>query len=85
MSCYVYILGATGGDRRTYVGWTVDLEQRLAAHNSGSGAKSTRGRRWELLYAEQFETRSEAMRREWFLKRDRGFRKQVRADTAPQG
>ena len=74
--CYTYILGSfTADDRRTYVGWTNDLEKRLAAHNDGTGAKSTRGRTWVLLYAERFKTRPEAMSREWHLKRDRKFRK----------
>jgi putative endonuclease len=72
---YVYVLGSIRGDlRRTYVGWCVDLEQRLAAHNSGKGARSTRGHVWALLYAERFETRREAMSREVYLKRDRPFR-----------
>jgi putative endonuclease len=75
---YVYILGCgSGAAYRTYVGWTVDLDRRLAAHNSGRGARSTRGRQWVLLYAERYPTRNEAMRREWFLKRDRRFRKLV--------
>ncbi len=76
MTCFVYILGSTDGTR-TYVGWTTDLEKRLAAHNSGKGARSTRGRYWRLLYAERFKNRGEAMSREWYLKRDRRFRKQV--------
>lgn len=63
-----------GADRRTYVGWCVDLEQRLTAHNSGKGARSTRGRVWVLLYAERYLTRREAMSREVSLKRDRAFR-----------
>ena len=72
---YVYVLGSLrGGDRRTYVGWCVDLDQRLAAHNGGRGARSTRGRTWVLLYAERYPTRREAMSREVSLKRDRKFR-----------
>ncbi len=66
-----------GADRRTYVGWCVDLEQRLAAHNSGRGARSTRGRAWVILYAERFAIRNEAMSREVSLKRDRKFRAQL--------
>ncbi|MDA0663732.1 MAG: GIY-YIG nuclease family protein [Proteobacteria bacterium] len=78
VASYVYILGSTGrGGYRTYVGWTLDLDQRLAAHNAGRGARSTRGREWVLLYAESYPTRNEAMRREWHLKRDRNFRKRV--------
>ena len=47
MECFVYILGSCGLDGyRTYVGWTNDLERRLARHNAGTGARSTRGRVW---------------------------------------
>ena len=80
MACFVYILGSDGkGGARTYVGWTTDLEKRLTAHNTGDGAKSTRGRQWRLLYAERFATRGDAMSREWHLKRDRRFRKALAA------
>jgi putative endonuclease len=75
---YVYVLGSfRGHDRRTYVGWCVDLEQRLTAHNAGRGARSTRGRIWVLLYAERYPTRNEAMSREVALKRDRKFRAEL--------
>ena len=75
-ACFVYILGSDGkGGPRTYVGWTTDLDKRLARHNTGEGAKSTRGRRWRLLYAERYVNRGDAMSREWHLKRDRRFRK----------
>ena len=76
MACFVYILGSEGkGGFRTYVGWTTDLDKRLSEHNAGEGAKSTRGRRWRLLYAERHAVRGDAMSREWHLKRDRLFRK----------
>jgi putative endonuclease len=78
MDCFVYILGSPGKRRfRTYVGWTNDLDRRLAQHNAGTGARSTRGRVWVLLYTEQYATRREAMSREWHLKRDRLFRKRL--------
>jgi putative endonuclease len=78
--CFVYILGSRRGrDCRTYVGWTLDLERRLEQHNTGAGAKSTRGRDWRLLYAECWTTRSEAMSREWHLKRARKLRQELRA------
>ena len=76
MSSFVYVLGSIGtGGPRTYVGWTTDLDARLKTHNSGKGAKSTRGRAWVLLYAERYVNRGEAMSREWHLKRDRKLRK----------
>ncbi|MFB0952461.1 MAG: GIY-YIG nuclease family protein [Rhodospirillales bacterium] len=79
MSSYVYIIGAIDkSGARTYVGWTTDLDARLDTHNSGKGAKSTRGRVWTLLYAERYQSRSKAMSREWHLKRDRGFRNHIK-------
>ena len=76
--CFVYVLGSIGRSvYRTYVGWTNDLERRLAAHNTGKGARSTRGGTWTLLYVERHVTRRQAMSREWHLKRDRRFRKSL--------
>ena len=83
MICYVYVLAArkkTGG-LVTYVGWTLDLERRLAEHNGQGkrGAKSTRGRVWTLLYAEKHKSKRRAMAREYALKNDRLFRAQLRS------
>lgn len=76
MPSFVYVLGCQTQHRHlTYVGWTTDVARRLGQHNGGSGARSTRGRVWVLLHIEKFRTRRQAMSREWFLKRDRKFRK----------
>ena len=65
---YTYILRC--GDGTLYCGWTNDLEKRLSAHNAGLGAKYTKSRRpVELVYSESFETKEEAMRREYRIKR----------------
>jgi putative endonuclease len=78
MNCFVYVLGSADHSRHlTYVGWTNDVAGRLAKHNAGKGARSTRGRTWQLLYSERHATRGEAMSREWHLKRDRAFRKRL--------
>jgi len=74
--CFVYVLGTLDGNR-TYVGWSTDVEARLTAHNAGKGAKSTRGYQWRLLHSEKFRNKSDAMSREWQLKRDRVFRKNL--------
>ncbi|MEI4486093.1 GIY-YIG nuclease family protein [Frigidibacter sp. MR17.14] len=82
-AAFVYVLGTTGmagaGPVVTYVGWTLDIERRLAEHNGRgrAGAKSTRGRDWGLIYAERLPSRVEAMRREWHLKRDRALRRRL--------
>jgi len=78
MTCFVYVIGSMPPrGYRTYVGWTLDLDRRLRQHNAGTGAKSTRGRCWQLIYAEKLPTRIDAMRREWHLKRDRRLRRQL--------
>ena len=75
---FVYVLGTlTLQGARTYVGWTLDPSRRLEQHNSGIGAKSTRGRQWSLLYIERLDTRVAAMSREWHLKRNRRFRSEL--------
>ncbi len=78
MTSFVYILGSSApSGYRTYVGWTLDLARRLAEHNAGKGARTTRGRTWTLLHSEEHPTRVEAMRREWYLKRDRALRRRL--------
>jgi putative endonuclease len=78
MDCYVYVLASFTAKRHlTYVGWTHDVACRLIQHNGGKGARSTRGRTWVLLYSERCVSKRHAMSREWHLKRDRAFRKQL--------
>ena len=65
---YAYILRCCDGT--LYSGYTDDLSRRLAAHNSGRGAKYTRSRLpVELAYYEEFPDKAGAMRREYELKR----------------
>ncbi|MBQ5951424.1 MAG: GIY-YIG nuclease family protein [Lachnospiraceae bacterium] len=64
---YVYIL--TCADGTLYTGWTNDLKKRLAAHNAGTGGKYTRSRLpVTLSYFEEYEDRTEAQKREYFIK-----------------
>lgn len=64
---YTYILRCS--DNTLYTGWTNNLEKRLEAHNAGKGAKYTKVRLpVELVYYEQFETKEDAMRREYAIK-----------------
>lgn len=65
---YTYILECSDGS--LYTGWTNDIEKRLEAHNAGKGAKYTKSRRpVRLVYLEEFETKEDAMRREYWIKR----------------
>ncbi|MBS1512037.1 MAG: GIY-YIG nuclease family protein [Bacteroidetes bacterium] len=64
---YCYILKSLK-DSRHYIGFTSNLEERLKKHNAG-GVKSTRSRvPFVIIYAEQFESKVEAFRREQFFK-----------------
>lgn len=65
---YTYLLQCADGT--LYCGWTNDLENRVRTHNAGRGARYTRSRLpVRLVYWERFETKEEAMRREWRIKR----------------
>ncbi|HCC07845.1 MAG TPA: hypothetical protein DEP72_06785 [Clostridiales bacterium] len=65
---YVYIIECIDGT--LYTGWTNDIEKRILDHNSGMGAKYTRGRLpVKLMYHEEYETKQEAMKRECVIKR----------------
>lgn len=67
---YVYMLENEKG--RHYIGIATDTERRLKEHNSGS-AKSTRPfGPWKVIYTEEFVNRSEALKREYYLKHDNG-------------
>ena len=65
--CYTYLLRCADGS--LYCGWTNDLDRRVRAHERGTGGKYTHARRpVALVYAETFESKREAMRREWEIK-----------------
>lgn len=64
---YTYILECSDGS--LYTGWTNDIDKRLESHNSGKGGKYTRARLpVKLVHLESFDTKEEAMRREWEIK-----------------
>ena len=65
-------------DGTLYAGWTTDITARVEAHNSGKGAKYTRGRTpVRLAWAQAFETKQEAMQKEAALKRMRRTEKEM--------
>ena len=65
---YTYIVQCADGT--FYTGWTTDVIRRLKEHNEGkAGAKYTRAKRpVNLVYYEGYETKEEAMRREYAIK-----------------
>lgn len=69
MAYFIYILKCSDGT--LYTGSTNDLEKRVKVHNEGkTAAKYTRSRRpVKMIYSEKFETKSEALKREWEIKK----------------
>jgi putative endonuclease len=56
-------------DGSYYTGYTTDVAKRLSAHRDGKGAKYTKGRQpLDLIYEESFQTKSEALKREYAIK-----------------
>tara|TARA_A100001015_G_scaffold107768_1_gene119555 strand:+ start:26 stop:295 length:270 start_codon:yes stop_codon:yes gene_type:complete len=79
MSYFVYILITSSKNRYiSYVGYTSNIEKRINAHNSSKGAKFTKGRKWTLVFKKRFKTKSEAMKAEIKIKKDRIFRNQTK-------
>ena len=62
----------------TYVGYTNNMNNRLRLHNSGKGAKFTRGRKWKIIYKEKFSTKKEAISREFFIKHNIAERNKIK-------
>jgi len=79
MSFFVYVLGSKKKPKKTYIGWTNNLKNRLSKHNKGTGAKSTRGRRWHIIYYEKLSSKSNAMKKEYSLKNNIKFRSKMRS------
>ena len=57
--------------KKTYVGYTNNLAQRLKKHNSNKGAKSTKGYKWKVIFTKSFNKKTNAMSYEYKLKKDR--------------
>ncbi|MBU1092320.1 GIY-YIG nuclease family protein [Patescibacteria group bacterium] len=74
---HVYILKSQK-DTNVYIGCTsLPLEKRIAVHNSGT-VKSTKYRRpLQLLYSENFYSKQEAYKREYYLKSPAGYLEKI--------
>ena len=79
MSYYVYLIVSRFKNNKkiSYVGYTNNLQKRLNLHNTGKGAKFTRGKKWKLVYYEKYSTKSLAMKNEFILKKNYKLRKKI--------
>ena len=78
MIYYVYMLKSKSIKPITYVGYTKDLKKRIILHNTGKGAKFTRGRKWVLIYKEKYKSKKEAISREYYIKNNRSLRNKIK-------
>ena len=81
MSFYVYMLKSLSRRSVTYVGYTNNLVKRIALHNSNKGAKFTRGRKWKLIYKEKYNSKKEAISREYYIKKNRTLRNKIKKNN----
>ncbi|WP_372949967.1 GIY-YIG nuclease family protein [Mariniphaga sp.] len=70
MKFTVYILESEL-DESFYIGYSSNLEQRMQYHNSGKSRYTSKKMPWKLVYSESFDSRTEALKREKFLKKQR--------------
>ena len=78
MAFYVYMLKCiTDNIKKSYVGYSNNIELRLKKHNSNQGAKSTKGYQWKIIYKKKFENKNDAMSYEYKLKKDKKMRKEL--------
>ena len=81
MYFYVYMLISRGIKPVSYVGYTNNLKNRIKLHNSGKGAKFTRGRKWKLIYTEKHSSKKEAISREYYIKNNRTLRNKIKNEN----
>ena len=78
MNFYVYMLKSSDLKPITYVGYTNNLYKRIKQHNSGKGAKFTRGRYWQLAYTKGYESKNIALKEEYILKHNYKLRTKIK-------
>ena len=79
MSYFVYMLKCISSEKKkTYVGYTNNLNKRLSLHNSSKGAKFTKGKKWSIIYHRKFLDKSSALKDEYKLKKDYKLRNLIK-------
>ena len=78
---YLIVSNLKKNKKISYVGYTNNLKKRLSLHNSGKGAKFTRGKKWKLVYYKKYDSRAIAMKNEFLLKKNYRLRKKLKTNT----
>ena len=79
MPYFVYLIVTKDKSKKklSYVGYTVNIKKRLNLHNIGKGAKFTRGKKWKLVYYEKYDSKLDAMKNEYTLKKNYRLRQKL--------
>ena len=79
MHYFVYIIATKVKNKKiSYVGYTSNLSKRLNDHNTGKGAKFTRGKKWKIIFKKQYKTKVKAMQEEYKLKKNYLLRNKIK-------
>ncbi len=79
MKYVVYLIISSAKNKTiSYVGYTNNIDKRLKLHNSGKGAKFTKGKKWKLIYSQNYKTKNRAMQEEYKLKKNYKLRKTIK-------
>ncbi len=76
---YVYLIVAKRNKKLfSYVGYSNNVSKRLKLHNSGKGAKFTKGNYWKLIYKKRYKSKSIALKQEYLLKKNYKLRNMIK-------
>ena len=76
---YVYLIVTKKKNKLfSYVGYSNNVVKRVKLHNSGKGAKFTKGNNWKLIYKKRYNNKSIAMKQEYILKKNYKLRKVIK-------
>ena len=80
MPYFVYLIITKDKNKKrfSYVGYTGNIKKRLNLHNSGKGAKFTRGKKWKLVYYKKYDSKTTAMKSEYKLKKNYKLRNLIK-------
>ena len=79
MKYVVYLIISSAKNKTiSYVGYTNNIDKRLKLHNSGKGAKFTKGKKWKLIYSQNYKSKIKAMQEEYKLKKNYKLRKIIK-------
>tara|TARA_Y100000816_G_C26046078_1_gene548180 strand:+ start:170 stop:451 length:282 start_codon:yes stop_codon:yes gene_type:complete len=79
MEFHVYMIITKKNNRYfSYVGYSKNIEKRLSLHNSSKGAKFTKGNYWKIIYKKKYNSKSEAMKAEYNLKKNNIYRSKLK-------